>query len=41
MMPDLRHRERMMAGLLCAVMIGVELYADPWIKMIGGLGFFA
>jgi hypothetical protein len=25
-----------MAGLLCAVMIGVGLYADPWIKMIGG-----
>lgn len=35
-LPDLRHRERMMAGLLCAVMIGVGLYADPWIKMIGG-----
>ena len=24
-----------MAGLLCLVMIGVGLYADPWIKMIG------
>ena len=33
---DLRGRERVMAGLLCAVMIGVGLYADPWIKMIGG-----
>jgi hypothetical protein len=25
-----------MAGLLCAVMIGVGLYADPWIKTIDG-----
>jgi proton-translocating NADH-quinone oxidoreductase chain M len=33
---DLHRRERVMAGLLCAVMIGVGLYADPWIKMIGG-----
>lgn len=33
---DLRHRELVMAGLLCAVMIGVGLYADPWIKTIGG-----
>ena len=33
---DLRGRERVMAGLLCAVMIGVGLYADPWIRMIGG-----
>jgi proton-translocating NADH-quinone oxidoreductase chain M len=33
---DLRHRELLMAGLLCAVMIGVGLYADPWIKRIGG-----
>ena len=24
-----------MAALLCAVMIGVGLYADPWIRMIG------
>ncbi|HRX69612.1 MAG TPA: NADH-quinone oxidoreductase subunit M [Candidatus Competibacteraceae bacterium] len=32
---DLRHRELLMAGLLCAVMIGVGLYADPWIKRIG------
>ena len=31
---DLRGRERVMAGLLCAVMIGVGLYADPWIRMI-------
>ncbi|MBZ4194957.1 MAG: NADH-quinone oxidoreductase subunit M [Candidatus Contendobacter sp.] len=36
MLTDLRRRERVMAGLLCAVMIGVGLYADPWIKMIGG-----
>jgi NADH:ubiquinone oxidoreductase subunit 4 (subunit M) len=35
-MSDLRHRELIMAGLLCAVMIGVGLYADPWIKTIGG-----
>ena len=27
--------ELIMAALLCAVMIGVGLYADPWIKMIG------
>jgi NADH-quinone oxidoreductase subunit M len=33
---DLRNRELIMAGLLCLVMIGVGLYADPWIKMIGG-----
>ncbi|MCB1776569.1 MAG: NADH-quinone oxidoreductase subunit M, partial [Candidatus Competibacteraceae bacterium] len=33
---DLRHRELLMAGLLCAVMIGVGLYADPWIKRISG-----
>ena len=32
---DLRNRELIMAALLCAVMIGVGLYADPWIKMIG------
>lgn len=32
---DLRNRELIMAGLLCLVMIGVGLYADPWIKMIG------
>ena len=32
---DLRNRELIMAGLLCAVMIGVGLYADPWIGMIG------
>jgi NADH-quinone oxidoreductase subunit M len=32
---DLRNRELIMAGLLCAVMIGVGLYADPWIRMIG------
>lgn len=31
---DLHHRELMMAALLCAVMIGVGLYADPWIQMI-------
>ncbi len=35
-MSDLRHRELIMAGLLCAVMVGVGLYADPWIKTIGG-----
>ena len=35
-MSDLRHRELIMAGLLCVVMIGVGLYADPWIKTIGG-----
>ena len=33
---DLRNRELIMAGLLCLVMIGVGLYADPWIRMIGG-----
>ncbi|MBL8258747.1 MAG: NADH-quinone oxidoreductase subunit M [Candidatus Competibacteraceae bacterium] len=32
---DLRNRELIMAALLCAVMIGVGLYADPWIRMIG------
>lgn len=32
---DLQHRELVMAALLCAVMIGVGLYADPWIHMIG------
>lgn len=32
---DLRNRELIMAVLLCAVMIGVGLYADPWIRMIG------
>jgi len=32
---DLRNRELIMAGLLCLVMIGVGLYADPWIRMIG------
>ncbi|MCP5159871.1 MAG: NADH-quinone oxidoreductase subunit M [Gammaproteobacteria bacterium] len=36
LLADLRHRELIMAGLLCAVMIGVGLYADPWIKTIGG-----
>ena len=33
---DLRYRELIMAGLLCAVMTGVGLYADPWIQTIGG-----
>ncbi|HAS52218.1 MAG TPA: hypothetical protein DCS21_10930 [Gammaproteobacteria bacterium] len=33
---DLQHRELIMAGLLCAVMISVGLYADPWIKTISG-----
>ncbi len=33
---DLRSRELIMAGLLCAVMVSVGLYADPWIRMIGG-----
>ncbi|MCB1770886.1 MAG: oxidoreductase, partial [Candidatus Competibacteraceae bacterium] len=36
LLADLRHRELLMAGLLCAVMIGVGLYADPWIKRIDG-----
>jgi proton-translocating NADH-quinone oxidoreductase chain M len=31
---DLRSRELIVAGLLCAVLIGVGLYADPWIETI-------
>lgn len=33
---DLRSRELVVAGLLCAVIIGVGLYADPWIETISG-----
>ena len=33
---DLRGRELVMAGLLCVVMVGVGLYADPWIRTVGG-----
>ena len=33
---DLRSQELVVAGLLCAVIIGVGLYADPWIEMISG-----
>ncbi|MBK8753199.1 MAG: NADH-quinone oxidoreductase subunit M [Candidatus Competibacteraceae bacterium] len=35
-MVDLRSRELVVAGLLCAVIISVGLYADPWIEMISG-----
>jgi len=34
LLTDLRYRELIMAGLLCTVMIGVGLYADPWIQTI-------
>ncbi len=33
---DLRSWELVVAGLLCAVIIGVGLYADPWIGTISG-----
>ena len=33
---DLRSQELIVAGLLCAVIIGVGLYADPWIKTFSG-----
>ena len=33
---DLRSRELIVAGLLCAVIIGVGLYANPWIETISG-----
>ncbi len=33
---DLRSGESIVAGLLCAVIVGVGLYADPWIETISG-----
>lgn len=33
---DLRSWELIVAGLLCAVIVGVGLYADPWIETISG-----
>lgn len=33
---DLRNRELIMAALLCAVMVGVGLYARPWLETING-----
>ncbi|MDG4551599.1 MAG: NADH-quinone oxidoreductase subunit M [Candidatus Contendobacter sp.] len=33
---DLRNRELVMAGLLCAVMVSVGLYAHPWLETISG-----
>lgn len=33
---DLHSRELVVAGLLCAVIISVGLYADPWIETISG-----
>jgi proton-translocating NADH-quinone oxidoreductase chain M len=33
---DLRSWELIVAGLLCAMIVGVGLYADPWIETISG-----